>query len=240
MPTLFIRSPEKKNLLTQEEQGRNLVFTEVVDLSVPMTSLDTPVYPGYPQPLRAIFTTVRDNGYASFIWSFAEHSATHVDSPAHFAEGAPTIDKVPIKKYVAKGVVLDFTREAPKHSITRGDIASRLEKAGQKVGPGWMLFFHSGYTAKSRTSEWLNHPQLSEDACKYIVELGVEAVGFDAPGPDFSPFPAHKTLLPKMISIYENLDNLDKLLNKEFLFVGAPIALTGGSAAPVRAVALIL
>jgi arylformamidase len=228
-------------LLTQEKKPqKELMFKEVIDLSVPMTSMDTPVYPGYPQPLRATFTTIRDNGYASFIWTFAEHSATHVDSPGHFAEGAPTIDKVPVSKYVARGVVLEFTKETPKYSIAKSDIVSRLEKKGKSVGPGWMLFFHTGYTAKSRTSDWLNHPYLSEDACKYIVELGVEAVGLDAPGPDFAPFLAHKTLLPNMVSIYENLANLDKVQDKEFIFVGAPIALTGGSAAPVRALALVL
>jgi arylformamidase len=229
-------------LLTEEKESQKVEpkFRDVVDLSMAMTSLDTPVYPGYPQPLRAMFTTIRDNGYASFVWSFVEHSATHVDSPGHFVEGALPIDKVPINKYVGRGVVLDFTNVAPKYSIKRSDIAMKLEESGHKVGPGWMLFFFTGYSAKSRSNEWLNHPQLSEDACRYIVELGVEAVGLDAPGPDFSPFPAHKTLLPKMVSIYENLANLDKVRDKEFLFVGAPIALTGGSAAPVRAVALVL
>ena len=227
-------------MLTQEESQDFPSFKEVVDLSVPMTSMDTPVYPGYPQPLRATFTTVRDNGYASYVWTFAEHSATHVDSPGHFVEGALSIDKVPISKYVARGLVLDFTNVQPKYIITKIDISSRLERLGQKVGQGWMLFFHSGYSAKSRSREWLNHPQLGEEACKYIIELGIEAIGVDAPGPDFAPFPAHKTLLPKMVSIYENLNNLDKVLNKDFLFVGAPIALAGGSAAPVRAVALIL
>ncbi|MDG6906759.1 MAG: cyclase family protein [Nitrososphaerota archaeon] len=204
-----------------------------------MTSLDTPVFPGYPQPLRSTFTTVRDNGYASFIWTFAEHSSTHVDSPAHFIEGAYTIDKVPINRYVGKGIVLDFTKVPPRYSITKEDISSRIEKSGRKVGRGWMLLFHTGYTEKSRTNEWMNHPELSDEACKYIVSLEVNAVGFDAPSPDHEPFPAHKILLPKVISVYENLTNLDKLLNKDFLFVGAPLALTGGSACPVRAVALV-
>lgn len=225
-------------MLAQEER-KNSMFKEIVDLSVPMASLDTPVYPGYPQPLRAIFTTIRDNGYSSFIWTFAEHSSTHVDSPAHFAEGAPSIDKVPIDRYVGRGIVLDFTEKPPRYPITRKDISSRLEKSGRKVGSGWMLFFYTGYTEKSRTKEWLDHPELSEDACKYLVELGVNAIGFDAPGPDHEPFPAHKILLPKMIGIYENLANLDKVLNKEFLFIGTPIALKGGSASPVRALALI-
>jgi arylformamidase len=228
-------------MLKQEEKPtKALEFKEIVDLSVPMTSMDTPVYPGYPQPLRSTFTTVRDNGYASFIWTFAEHSSTHVDSPGHFSQGSPMINEVPIKKYVGHGVVLDFSNKKPRYSITRRDISSQLEKSGHvKVGPGWMLFFYTGYTEKSRTKDWLEHPELSEDACKYIVELGVNAVGFDAPGPDHEPFPAHKILLPKIIGIYENLANLDKVLNKQFLFVGAPLALTGGSASPCRALALV-
>ncbi len=225
-------------MLAQEER-KNPMFREVIDLSVPMSSMDTPVYPGYPQPLRAIFTTIRDNGYASFIWTFAEHSSTHVDSPAHFAEGTPTVDKVPVEKYVGRGIVLDFTGKPPRYPITRNDISSRLKKSRGKAGPGSMLFFYTGYTEKSRTKEWLDHPELSEDACKYIVELGVNAIGFDAPGPDHEPFPAHKILLPKIIGIYENLANLDKVLNQDFLFVGAPIALKGGSASPCRAIALL-
>lgn len=219
-----------------EEQRR---FKEVVDLSVPLKSLDTPVYPGYPQPLRATFSTVRDNGYASFIWTFAEHSGTHVDSPGHFVEGAQMIDEVPIRKYVGSGLVLDFTEKPSHYSITRNDIASKLQKLDRKIGPGWILLFYTGYTSKSRTNEWLDHPDLSEDACNYLVELGVEAVGFDAPGPDHQPFQAHKILLPKVISIYENLANLDKLLGKDFIFVGAPLMLTGGSASPCRALALL-
>lgn len=211
----------------------------VVDLSVPLTSLKTPVFTGYPQPLRSIFTTVRDNGYASFIWTLVEHTSTHVDSPAHVVEGSVTIDKVPIGRYLGRGVVLDFTNVSPNYSIKKEDISSRLEKSGRKVGPGWILLFLTGYTNKSRTSEWMNYPDLSQSAAEYIVDLGVNAVGFDAPSPDHAPFLAHKILLPKVISIYENLTNLEKLLEKDFLFVGFPIALTGGSGSPVRAAALL-
>jgi arylformamidase len=204
-----------------------------------MKSLDTPVYPGYPQPLKSSFTTIRDNGYASSIWMFAEHSSTHVDSPAHFVEGAMSIDKVPINRYVGQGLVLDFTKRPSRYSITKNDVETEIANAGKKVGPGWVLLFHTGYSDKSRTKEWLDHPDLSEEASRYVAELGVNAVGFDAPGPDHEPFSAHKTLLPKTIGIYENLANLDKVLGKDFLFVGAPLMLVGGSASPVRALAII-
>lgn len=211
----------------------------VIDLSVPMKSMDTPVYPGYPQPLRATFTTVRDNGYASFLWSFVEHSSTHVDSPGHFSTGSPMIDEVPLSKYVGRGLVLDFSKAGPRYSITADDISSSLAKTGRSVGKGWMILFYTGYSGKSSTDEWLEHPELSEGACNYLVELEVDAVGFDAPGPDHQPFLAHKILLPKLISIYENLTNLDQVLGKDFIFVGAPLKLVGGSASPCRALALL-
>ena len=226
----------------QEEKDTGAKWPEikdVVDLSVPMTSLDTAVFPGYPQPLKATFTTIRDQGYASFLWMFVEHSSTHVDSPAHFFEGSLSIDKVPLTKYVSRGAVLDFTDRPKRYSITREDIRLGLERGGYKAGPGWVLLFYTGYTEKSRTGDWMEHPELSEDACKYIVELGVNAIGFDAPSPDHSPFPAHKILLPNVISVYENLTNLDKVLGKNFLFIGAPLALGGGTASPVRALAIL-
>ena len=202
-----------------------------------MKSLDTPVFPGYPQPLRASFTTISDNGYASFLWMFVEHTSTHVDAPAHFFEDGLTVDRVPISKYVSRGLVLDLSNKPAKYSITKDDVWSATKV---RVGPGWVLLFYTGFTAKAGTDDWLNHPVLSEEACQYIAELGVNAVGFDAPSPDEPPFPGHKILLPKVISVYENLANLDRLLGKEFVFVGAPLALFGGSASPVRALAIVL
>jgi len=214
---------------------------EVVDLSAPLKSLDTPVYPGYPQPLRATFTSIKEAGYASYVWTFVEHTSTHVDAPSHFIEGGLSIDQVPISKYLGRGVVLDFSKKPAMYPIKKEDVVNGLDQLGakEKIGQGWVLLFYTGYTAKSRTPEWVKHPELSKEACEYIADLRVNAIGFDAPSPDHAPFPAHKILLPKTIGVYENLSNLDKLLGKEFLFVGAPLALSGGSASPVRPVAIM-
>ncbi|MGD0688736.1 MAG: cyclase family protein [Candidatus Bathyarchaeia archaeon] len=222
---------------------------EVLDLSCPMESLSTPVFPGYPQPLRSAFTTIQENGYRSYVWSFVEHTSTHVDSPAHFLLDGLTIDKVPISRYVSNGVVLDFSKKEANYVITAADLVNALRSVGKKdVGPGWAMLFYTGYTAKAGSPEWLKHPELDEGAAKFIAEKNVNAIGFDAPSPDhgeisatgqLSGFPAHRILLPKEIAVYENLNNLDKLLNRDFLFVGAPLRLVGGSASPVRALAVI-
>lgn len=212
---------------------------EVVDLSVPMKSLDTPVFPGYPQPLRSIYTTVEKEGYASFVWMFAEHTSTHVDSPAHFFAGALTVDQVPLNRYVGQGLVLDLRNKGKNYDITKEDIESSIRKLGQKPSEGSIILFYTGYTDKSNTSEWMEHPALSEGACRFLVDLKPNAVGFDSPSPDHPPFPAHKILLPQKIGVYENLWNLDKILGEDFYFVGAPLRLYGGSASPVRALALV-
>jgi arylformamidase len=230
-----------QKMKTSSGSNRFPTIKEIVDLSVPMKGLDTPVFAGYPEPIKATFTTIAQHGYSSFLWTFVEHTGTHVDSPAHFFESGPAVNEVPLERYVGPGVVLDFSNKPAMYSITRGDIVKQLDKLklGEKVDGGWILLFYTNYTSKARTPQWMEHPELSEEACGFISGLEVNAIGFDAPSPDHSPFPGHKILLPKKIGIYENLTNLDKLLGKEFFFVGAPLSLHGGSASPVRAFALV-
>lgn len=221
--------------------GEKLPFRKIVDLSVPFKSQGTHVFPGYPMPLRSTIATIRDDGYYSSVWTFVEHSGTHVDAPGHFLAGAPSVEKVPLETYIGKGVVLDFRGRKPNYSITRKDIENALAKNGLKgkVGRGWILLFHTGYTKKAGTRRWLEHPELSGEACRFITRLRVNAIGFDAPSPDHPPFPAHKILLPKGIALFEGLANLDKVADKDFVFVGVPLPLVDGSASPVRAFAML-
>ncbi len=218
------------------------IFRRVVDLSIPIKSLATPVYPGYPQPLKSTLTTIRDNGYNSNVWFFGEHTATHVDAPLHFVQNGKPIHELPISRCVNRGVVLNFSRKPPRYRIRKRDIAVRLVSARHKhdIGPGWTLLFYTGYTDKGGTPRWLDHPELTREACQFIAELKIDAIGFDAPAPDHAPFPAHKFLLPKGIIIFENLANLKELVGREFLFIAPPIPLMAGSAAPCRSIALVL
>ena len=217
------------------------LFKRVVDLSVDLKSMDTPVFPGAPQPLRAAIQTMERDGYLSYLWALSEHTATHVDAPAHMVGGGESVDRVPLRHFVGNGLVLDFSKKGKRHQITARDIEEALAKAGQGDldGKGWILLFLTGYTAKSKSKDWLEYPELTKEACDLIIERGFEAVGMDAPGPDRPPFVAHKTLLPKKVVIFENLANLERVKGKRFVFVGAPLALIGGSASPCRAIALV-
>ncbi len=213
------------------------VVREVIDLSVPVKSGTTRVYPGDPEPLRSLQATIAKDGFETFLWTLGDHTGTHVDSPAHFIAGATTIESLSITTYIGPGIVLDFTDAKAKYSISKADIIKKLDN--RKLHAGSILLFHTGYTQKVFMDEWLEHPSLSEEAAHYIVELGVNAIGVDAASPDHSPFPVHKILLSHNVGIIENLANLGRALHRDFLFVGAPLTLVGGSGSPVRALALV-
>lgn len=192
-------------------------------------------------PFKSTMTTLKDTGWLSYLWVFVEHSGTHVDAPIHVIDGATPVDKVPLGTYVAKGAVLDMTSKKPHSTITEADIYSSLKQAGLqgKVGKGWVLLLQTGWTSKAMTPEWLEYPELTVEASKAIVKLGVNAVGLDSPSPDYAPLSSHKVLLAEGIGIIENLANLEKVKGKDFIFVGAPLPLVDGSASPVRAFALV-
>jgi len=214
------------------------VAKKLIDLTMEIRT-GTPVFPGYPTPIVHTWTTIREHGYYSNLLQFVEHTSTHVDAPAHFAEGADTVDRVPLDRFTGEGVVVDIRDLPPRAVVTAGTLRERMGATLDKLGPGWVVLFLTGYDSKAGTPEWFDHPGLGEDAARLLAEKRVNAVGTDAPSIDQPPFPAHKTLLPSGVVVYENLTNLSQLLGRRFQFVGFPLKILGGSASPVRAVAVL-
>jgi len=186
--------------------------------------------------------TIEQTGFQSNIWTFEEHTGTHVDAPAHILPSGPSIDKVSLSRYVGRGIALDFFNHPAKGAIEKRDIVRGLADEGLDDGPrpDSVLLFYTGYTRRFGTQTWMDNPVLSSEACTFLARLKVKAIGFDAASPDREPYPAHTLLLPRGIAIYENLVNLERLLHKRFIFVGAPLSLVGGTASPVRAFAIVL
>lgn len=213
---------------------------EVLDLTMPIKSLNTPMFPGYPQPLKATFTTIKKHGYNSNVWFFIEHTSTHVDAPKHFVEGGNPINEMPVNTYIGWSTVLDFSQVEPNHTITKEELKNKLNELPFKVDKEWILLIYTGYSDKAGTSEWFDHPGLSKEACEYLINIGIKGIGLDAPSPDHEPFPAHNILLPEGKAIFENLVNLEGLIGKKFIFVGLPLKLVDGTASPIRAIALVL
>ena len=209
----------------------------IIDLSMPISER-TPVFPGYPPPIVHPWALREREGYFANILMMIEHAGTHVDAPVHFIEKGRPIDQVDLNKFMGPGVVLDFSDLKPKSTITRELLEARI--SGIEVEERYVVLLYTGYSSKAGTPEWFEHPGLGSDAAKLLVEKGIKAVGIDAPSIDHAPFEAHRVLLGAGVPIYENLTNLEKLIGvKRFKFIGLPLKIVGGSASPVRAIAVV-
>src|SRR5687768_7484367 len=64
-------------------------FAYVVDLTHPLRS-DFPLFPGVPVPRSETIATVASDGWFERVVTLSEHTGTHLDAPAHFADGDET------------------------------------------------------------------------------------------------------------------------------------------------------
>ena len=118
---------------------RRPVIKDIVDLSVPLKSMDTIVAPCFPQPLRTGFTNFKEDGFKSYAWTIVEHVGTHVDAPGHTYEEGASIDQMSLSRYVGPGLVLDFRGRPPRYAIRREDILHALHQTKKKNEVGAMM-----------------------------------------------------------------------------------------------------
>jgi kynurenine formamidase len=113
-----------------------------------------------------------------------------------------------------------------------------------EVTPGDIVLFYTGTWNKfAGDKRYLSDfPGLGESAGEWIVRRQVKTFGVDSPTPDnpaSASYPIHMMCRRERITHYENLANLDQVVNTRFTFAGFPLKLLGGHGGPTRAVALV-
>jgi kynurenine formamidase len=226
----------------------------VVDLTYTLTP-DFPLFPPYdPTRVAQKFTCAQD-GYFVQSWSFDEHCGTHVDAPAHFAEGAATVDRIAPEELVLDACVIDVSaRVAADHdaTLTPDDILAWESRHG-RLPDRCAVFALTGWGSRvADPAAYLNaddggtlhSPGFSGDAADFLrlERPGVRAIGLDTASLDIgasADFPAHVSWLPSGRYGIENLANLDRVPpTGALVVVGAP-TFAGGSGGPTRVLALV-
>ena len=208
-----------------------------------------------------VFEGINDKGYyySSFKFSAEEHGGTHFDAPMHFAEGANSIEKVPVEQLIGEAVLVDVTEKAAAdrdYQITKEDFLA-WEKQNGKIPQDAILLVNTGfgkwypdkekYTGTLLTGAegvaHLHFPGLHPDAARWLTtERKIKAFGLDTPSIDFgqsTEFMTHRILFGAGLTAYENLANLDQLPAKDFFIIALPMKIKGGSGAPLRIVAVV-
>jgi kynurenine formamidase len=175
-----------------------------------------------------------------------DNGPTHVDSFSHLdpTPGAETIDQMSLDLFYGPAVCLDVTGFQPHTDITAEDLDRIESESPVEVQRGDIVLFHTAtwnrYVGDKRYLT--DFPGLGESAAEWIVQRGVKTFGVDSPTPDnpaSKTYPVHMMCRREHITHYENLANLDQVVNRRFTFVGFPLKVRGAHGGPTRAVALV-
>jgi len=176
-----------------------------------------------------------------------------VQTPTGFTKHG--IDSVP--PIIARGVLLDLVTlrrgRLPERSLVEPpDLEAAAKAQGTEIRPGDVVLVRTGSDAVWGDAErYLNGAGISGDASEWLADRHVLAVGSDNVAWDLPGYvdkrlgvslPGHVVLLVRRgVYIIENLNLIELSTARafEFVFVCLPLKIAGGTASPVRPLALI-
>nr|XP_039252132.1 isatin hydrolase-like [Styela clava] len=242
----------------------------VVDLTHEMneTSSLWPTITEYGFKMMDIFKGILTNGpFKFFLYSnyFTTNSltGTHADAPLQFNELGKSAKDFEMKEMIAPGVVIDLVKDGdpvPRTSfISKADIKAWERKHG-RIRSGTIVLFRTGYGqyywsdrdaylgTKFRGLDAryvLQTPGIDPEAAKWLLEERcIAAVGIDNytvdNGQDHG-FHTHKVFADANVAVYEDLANLEKLLDKPkgFYVFAMPLKIKNGVGSPARIIAFL-
>ena len=195
--------------------------------------------------------TFEDSFFLHQFMDYNLHGFTHVDALLHFLPGMPSIEKVPMDKFMGEATVVNLSHLGENDGVT----AAELEKHGQQVKAGDIVLLRTDWPLKCdyMTKDfWGKAPYTARDACEWLVKRKVKSVGYDYP-PDYilryevidpqhkykaEECTTHDVFFKEGIYVIEYLCNLHLITKERVQFMALPILIEGAEGAPVRAIAI--
>lgn len=226
---------------------------EIIDLSREL-SVDTQVHPSQPQTKIDVThdhsqkVTFGKTTYShrTLCITLSDHASTHVDAPVHFdpRPNALSVDQIPLENFYTSAICLDLSHIPLKHAISVAELETARSKAGLQILPKdtVLIYMNTNGRLAGRPEYLTDFPGLSPEAVHWLADFDIHQFGVEA----ISPAPAgelnllaHKACAQRGITHIECMDNLDKLIGRgRFRFIGFPLKIKGGTASPIRAVAI--
>ncbi|MDI9980101.1 cyclase family protein [Rhodococcus sp. IEGM 1307] len=181
--------------------------------------------------------------YSQKMMLLSEHCGTHMDAPFSWNKQGKTIDQIPVTSMVRPGYLCDFSDKKAREPITISDFEEIERKKGEPIGSEWAVIAWAG-TCENWGEEGFEteRPYIPTDTAEWLVARGIEVfatdiIGIDDPGQWW--WPTHAIFQNAGVVMVQQLNNLDKLVDRDFLFVATPLKMLGGTASPVRPIAIV-
>jgi kynurenine formamidase len=234
----------------------------LVDLSMPVHA-DMLTFPRVPPPALCVYESHTefaerigaaqhgvDSLTASYLVVQNDHVGTHCDARKHIVPDAGGPDTIPLEYCFSDGVLLDFTDREAGDIISAADVEAALARIDYQVKERDIVLIHTGAGAYNTEERYrTDHPGMSAEATRWLIERGVRMMGCDAitfDPPVWAMFEkrkfweAHRVMWDEEYWHLENLMNLDQIGRPHgFQLSVLPVKWVGTTAAPVRAVAIV-
>jgi kynurenine formamidase len=214
-----------------------------------------PRLPNHPSIIITTYSThdeIREaDGYkfstATLSLAIGDHAGTHVDAPAHFDANprAKTIDQLPLESFFLDAVCLDLSHKPLKSDISIEELERARDAAGVEIRAKDMVLLHMDFVRRCKSPETYltDFPGLTRESATWLGKKGIAMFGVEAvsPGrPGRNNFEVHHVCRDLGFTHVEGLLNLDQVVGKgRFKFIGFPLKIRGGTASPIRAVAML-
>ncbi len=214
-----------------------------------------------PFALERVFAGTTPGGYYYTANNFraAEHGGTHLDAPAHFAEGRRTAAAVPLTSLIGPAVVVDVRDSCAANADYLVSVADleRWEMAHGRIPDGAVVLLRTGWAARwpdraryLGTADTgvaavaaLHFPGLDSTAARWLAgQRRIAAVGLDTPSIDngrSTRYVSHVALMSENIPAFENVGALDRVPAAGAYVIALPMKIEGGSGGPLRIVAAV-
>ena len=168
-------------------------------------------------------------------YTLFNHGGPHIDAPNHMKFGGG-LDSYPIESFMGPLKVFDVSHFPKGRTVP-------VEVFKDKVLPGDIVLIFTKYTPPQSDEAFPETIALTRETAEYLASIPVRAFATDAFSvaslDDNNPVeadsetaravPIHHSFLSRGIPIYEQLFQVEKLLNKEnMFFIGVPLNIKDG------------
>lgn len=207
----------------------------IYDVTVPLSN-ELPTWPGDPEVQISAWRSLSNGDGANVsLLHFGAHSATHVDAPAHFIEGAAKVESLPLDVLIGEAQLIELPQDCS--AIEEEFVLAHCAPETTRV-----LF-------KTRNSAFWSEPKpefrtdftyLDFNAATTLVHRGIKLVGIDYLSIEKFGQAKHEThhaLLSHGVIILEGL-NLTGVPAGRYELICLPLRLRSskGDGAPARVV----